>query len=41
MAKKCPRCKTPMKKAGKIKAGPRGGFRTVYYCPRCGYRTIG
>lgn len=40
MAKKCLRCKTPMKRAGKIKAGPRGGLRPVYICPKCGYRTI-
>jgi len=29
-----------MKKAGKIKAGPRGGLRTVYICQRCGYRSL-
>lgn len=41
MAKKCPRCRKPMQRAGKIKAGPRGGKRTVYHCPNCDYRTIG
>lgn len=40
-AKKCPRCRTSMRKAGEIKAGPRGGLRPVYYCPRCGCRIVG
>lgn len=40
--KRCPRCRHyTMFPAGKIKAGPRGGLRTVYYCHRCGYRAIG
>ena len=38
--KKCPRCKILMKKVGKIRAGPRGGLRDVYYCPKCGYRSL-
>ena len=39
--KKCPRCEhLALKPAGKIRAGPRGGFRQVRYCERCGYRKI-
>lgn len=39
--KKCPVCRRyTMYPAGKIRAGPRGGLRTVYYCRRCGYRAI-
>lgn len=38
--KKCPKCKTTMKKAGKIRAGPRGGLRDVYYCTKCGYKSL-
>jgi len=38
--KKCPICRTTMRKAGRIRAGPRGGLRDVYYCPRCGYRSL-
>lgn len=32
----CPQCKTIMNRSGTIRAGPRGGLRDVYYCPKCG-----
>ena len=38
--KRCPRCGTVMRKAGKIKAGLKRGLRDVYICPRCKYRSL-
>lgn len=38
--KRCPRCGTVMKRAGKIRAGIRGGLRDVYVCPKCNYRSM-
>lgn len=41
MGKRCPRCRrNSMRPAGKIRAGPRGGLRSVFRCTRCGYRSI-
>ena len=41
MPEYCPRCKHySMYPAGQIRACPRGGFRTVYLCQKCGHRKI-
>jgi hypothetical protein len=41
MPEYCPRCRHySMYPAGQIRAGPRGGLRTVYLCQKCGYRKI-
>lgn len=45
MSKQCPICKSPMHRSGKIKQkNPltnRIRMVQVYYCNRCGYRTLG
>lgn len=44
MSKRCPICRSPMHKAGKLRpAVSKGKARliTVYVCSRCGYRTLG
>ena len=45
MSKQCPICKSPMRRSGKIKQkNPltnRIRMVQVYYCNRCGYRTLG
>jgi len=39
--KQCPRCNHfTLAPAGEIRAGPRGGLRTVRTCKRCNYRSI-
>ena len=44
MSKRCPICRAPMHKAGKLRpAVSKGRARliTVYVCSRCGYRALG
>ena len=35
-SRKCQRCGGELKKAGEIRAGPRGGLRNIYFCKVCG-----
>jgi transposase-like protein len=41
MGRICPMCRRArMKHVGKIRPGGRGRLKTVYMCPRCGYRSL-
>ena len=36
----CQVCNTKMKRSWVVRAGPQGGKRDVYYCPKSGYQKL-
>lgn len=38
---KCQRCGGELKRAGEMRAGPKGGLRNIYFCTVCGFRSLG